>query len=135
MSESKLWTLSFQGGIPFSFSVAGNPGFQHNGRSSAQHLVITSEEALRIRGLGILHGCNVQVSQMPGPSAEQARTKALLQMGPERVWPTPQCPQCPWLDPRYEGDPCGLVSEFPEVVTELLESSERRRKASEDCPR
>ena len=135
-SEQALWTVSIQGGAPFSMHLPGNPAFEHTGGTSVAHLVLTKEEARTIRGLARIHNCHAEGFRMAGQTDDQAEERAaFVALGDQedRVWPSIGCPTCPWFDPLLPGFPCGEVGWPRESSDTLLETSDLHKEALGEC--
>jgi len=119
---------------PFQFQLKGNPSIDHQGGTTVAHVVITADEAKKIKGLAFLHGAEATVEPMEGENEEQQATRrARLGLSPGKAMLDPMCAVCPWFDPYQKGSSCGRKSWAPESVETLLETSEPHQKAEVAC--
>lgn len=135
-----LFRLWIRKGKPFTVQPPHNPPVSHDGGTTAAHLVLPEDAAVRLVGhLESLYGCEVDLLASARQTAPQAAERALL-LGQgentDRVWPSTQCPECAWFDPlRVEPDvPCGLASWPPETVTSLKTNGEKPQQDADACP-
>jgi hypothetical protein len=130
-----LWTVKIQGPGTFSFQAPGSPSVDHYGGSTVTNLVLRKTEIGELKVRAAEAGCVLTAWPVDGQSEEQAQERnRFVGMGEEdRVWPSVECPTCPWFDPLQEGSPCGLDS-YPSESIEVLRESEPHRRAEEECP-
>ena len=131
----RLFRLWVRSGKPFTVQPKHNPTVEHDGGTTATHLVMTDEDAAALRTLLEGFGGDVDLTYTAHQTPEQKKERlALLGAGREgSVWPSTACQECAWFDPLLEETPCGRAAWAPEVIDTLSQSPKPRQDAK-DCP-
>ena len=130
----KLFRLWVRSGKPFTVQPKHNPIVEHDGGTTATHLVLTDEDATTLRALLAEYGGDVDLVYSTRQTPEQKSERlALLGAGREdTVWPSAACPECAWFDPLLD-QPCGRAAWLPEVIDTLAQSP-KPQQDMEACP-
>jgi hypothetical protein len=131
----KLFRLWVRSGKPFTVQPKHNPVVEHDGGTTAAHLVMTDEDATVLRSLLAEYGGDVDLVYSTRQTPEQKSERlALLGAGREdTVWPSVACPECAWFDPLLEVTPCGRSAWPPETIA-AFSTSPKPQQDAEACP-
>ena len=130
----RLFRLWVRSGKPFTVQPEHNPVVEHDGGTTATHLVMTDQDAATLRSLLAEYGGDVDLAYSTRQTPEQKSERlALLGAGREdTVWPSAACPECAWFDPLID-HPCGRAA-WPVEVIDTLAQSLKPQQDMEACP-
>lgn len=133
-TRARLFRLWVQRGSPFTVQPKHNPVVEHDGGTTAVHLVMTDEDAADLRVLLEGYGGEVDLAYTARQTTEQKEERlALLGVGREdNVWPSTACQECAWFDPLLT-EPCGRAGWPPEVIDTLSQSPKPQQDLNA-CP-
>lgn len=139
VSKHRLWTFKVIPGnnsVGFLLQVPGNPNISIPPQGTVFHLMLTEEQAMRIKMELEKLECKVQVKCMEGESSEQvAEREALLGFQRENVvWPTLSCTDCFWFDPLNADCPCMLDSSTETIIQAAREANPKAVEDESACP-
>lgn len=135
-----LFRLSITRGDPFMIQPEHNPPIEHDGGTTAAHVMMSYEAVKALVGhLESTYGCNVEWDHTTRQTASQAAERTLLLgqgANADRVWPSVRCPECAWFDPLIVDPdiPCGLASWPSEMVSSLKSNGEKPQQDADACP-
>ena len=130
----KLFRLWVRSGKPFAVQPKHNPIVEHDGGTTAVHLVLTDEDADTLRSLLGEYGGDVDLAYTARQTAEQKEERlTLLGVGREdAVWPSTACQECAWFDPLLS-QLCGRAG-WPSEVIDTLSQSTKPQQDLNACP-
>jgi hypothetical protein len=136
-SKVQLFRLWVRKGKPFSIHVPGNPEVTHNGGMTLAPLVITQDQAVKLKEWLARQDCEADLLPAVQQSKEQAKERGIL-LGlndPNRVFPSAECATCSWFDPLLESplEPCGRAW-WKDSYKEAFGASVGAQRDAEKCP-
>ena len=128
----RLWVRS---GKPFAVQPRHNPVIEHDGGTTAAHVVLTETDAALLRELLEAYGGVVDLarSAIQTPEQKKERLALLGVVREDSVWPSTACPECAWFDPLLPENPCGRAVWARETIAVFLQSDKPCRDVAA-CP-
>lgn len=134
-TKARLFRLWVRRGSPFTVQPKHNPVVEHDGGTTAVHLVMTDKDASDLRVLLEEYGGDVDLVHTAHQTPEQKKERlALLGVGREdTVWPSVACQKCAWFDPLLDESSCGRAAWAAEVIDTLSQSPKPQQDLTA-CP-